>query len=855
VVVALALVEIAASFYLIGNLVKALAYRRLLRAGEDVPDPVGPPPPVAVIYLACEDVDRRALDSLARLRYGGSLHLIVHDDSRTRSGREAVEEAVQAVRAASSHPVLLLRRPERRGGKPGALNWILAETARLHEYFLLCDNDSVALADGFLPRALAHFADPGVAAVQFRNRGVVDPEDPPVIRLLAGAVDSFDVFARYAARCGLMPFLGHNAVVRTSAVLQAGGFAEGVLSDDIDLTVRLALAGRQVRYDPLIEFGERHPPSYGAFRRRCRKWAYGCMQILGRHLLPALRSRRLAAVQKLWLLDFASFYAFQSILIPYLLLAFVVGPLLGAPAPFGAQGAALAGSLVLLSILAPTLAAAEAQGRLRDWARTAWCCALVYGSSAFATARGVLEYAAGRAKEWVPTNARLPEGRLGLASLASAGYGAALIAVPCLAGPEVLLAPSSYLFIAVFLFAPLVHLHYREPAGAAARPRAGGPRASAARGRRAAAVSAALTAVAVGLALLRGSAAEAERRVEIRGDSLYVDGRRFQVRGIHYSPWPPGTGPAKGLPWPGDDVVEKDFDLLRGLHINTLLVHDAPRPVLDRASREGWMVIYTFTLNWQSIHDDVRFSRSVAEITAKVSELKDAPSLLLWSLGNEIPEWIFRELGGDFLAARLRALRDAVAAVDPLHPVTHQNWPVTRDLPLPFLEVVSFNLYPAWPREVVVRGYGEYIERDLKPIAGGRPLLITEFGMNTLETSPARQAETLGKCWEEIRRRTAGGVVFEFVDEWWKNYDNPLAPPDYWRRRHVPDDEQVHDLDPEEYYGIFTSQRTPKPAAETVRSMFAPSPRLRQAWFLAPLAALLLYTLYVFRREDRGGSG
>src|SRR6266700_4695209 len=115
------------------------------------------------------------------------------------------------------------------------------------------------------------------------------------------------------------------------------------------------------------------------------------------------------------------------------------------------------------------------------------------------------------------------------------------------------------------------------------------------------------------------------------------------------------------------------------------------------------------------------------------------------------------------------------------------------------MDIACFNLYAAWPREVVVAGYGEYVDGTLKPIAAGRPLLITEFGQNSLEASEKRQAVVLRESWEEIRAHTASGVVFEFADEWWKNYDNPIREGDYWLREYAPDDEKTHDLDPEEY--------------------------------------------------------
>jgi hypothetical protein len=63
--------------------------------------------------------------------------------------------------------------------------------------------------------------------------------------------------------------------------------------------------------------------------------------------------------------------------------------------------------------------------------------------------------------------------------------------------------------------------------------------------------------------------------------------------------------------------------------------------------------------------------------------------------------------------------------------------------------------------------------------------------------------------------------VFEFADEWWKNYDNPARAGDWWTRIPAPDDELHQDQDPEETYGLVRADRSAKPALEVVTRMFA----------------------------------
>lgn len=309
--------------------------------------------------------------------------------------------------------------------------------------------------------------------------------------------------------------------------------------------------------------------------------------------------------------------------------------------------------------------------------------------------------------------------------------------------------------------------------------------------------------------------------IEIRGDQLFVDGSSFVVKGIDYSPWRPGTGPGKNYPYPVADQIESDLKLIHSLNANTILVADPPEYVLDLAAKYDLKVLYSFYVDWKS------FGKGQADLSAKilmrVNQLKKKQALLGWVLGNEIPPIVIQNRGSHVIESELEALYRGVKSADPSHPVTHSNWPVTKDLDLRFLDIVSFNVYPLWPPEIVAQGYENYLRDVLKPIAGGKPLLVTEFGANSLEAGEQGQTRLLKQSWRGLRSAGAcGGIVFEFADEWWKNYDNPRLSSSYWDRQPAGDDEKTHDQDPEEYYGVMQANRQPKMAFKAVQQMFAP---------------------------------
>jgi hypothetical protein len=51
--------------------------------------------------------------------------------------------------------------------------------------------------------------------------------------------------------------------------------------------------------------------------------------------------------------------------------------------------------------------------------------------------------------------------------------------------------------------------------------------------------------------------------VRIAQRQFVVDGEPFFVRGIHYGPWRPGTGPNKQYPYPDLNGIAQDFEQIR----------------------------------------------------------------------------------------------------------------------------------------------------------------------------------------------------------------------------------------------------------------------------------------------------
>jgi cellulose synthase/poly-beta-1,6-N-acetylglucosamine synthase-like glycosyltransferase len=107
-----------------------------------------------------------------------------------------------------------------------------------------------------------------------------------------------DFEGRQAMRHPIL-FSGCCTLLRLDAVEAVGGFAFGHLTEDLDVTNRLWIAGWKGIYcGDVMNYGE-VPFTYSDFRRQQERWASGTARCLRDYFLPILQSRRLGWLDKL----------------------------------------------------------------------------------------------------------------------------------------------------------------------------------------------------------------------------------------------------------------------------------------------------------------------------------------------------------------------------------------------------------------------------------------------------------------------------------------------------------------------------------------------------------------------------
>lgn len=286
-------------------------------------------------------------------------------------------------------------------------------------------------------------------------------------------------------------------------------------------------------------------------------------------------------------------------------------------------------------------------------------------------------------------------------------------------------------------------------------------------------------------------------RPVVRGKFFFANGRKLYVRGTTYGTFALDDDGRERF---DSLTVERDFALMAANGINAVRVYTVPpRRLLDIAYRFGLRVMVG--LPWEqhvAFLDEADRGRAIeARLRADVKRCANHPAILCYAVGNEIPSSVVRWLGRERVERFIERLYRLVKAEDPAALVTYVNFPTTEYLQLPFLDFVSFNVY--LESEEPLRAY---LAR-LQNLAGDRPLVMAEIGLDSRRNGEEKQAEVLD--WQ-LRTIFASGCAGTFVYAW----------TDEWHRGGY----AIDDWD----FGLTRRDRTPKAALSVVRDAFAQVP-------------------------------
>lgn len=269
------------------------------------------------------------------------------------------------------------------------------------------------------------------------------------------------------------------------------------------------------------------------------------------------------------------------------------------------------------------------------------------------------------------------------------------------------------------------------------------------------------------------------------------------LKGVTYGPFAPGPD---GSPYPSPAQTRQDFEQMLALGANLVRVYTVPPPwFLDLAGERGLRVWVDIPWNQHArFVDRPDQRRAVRELVRRAAAACGPhPAVFALSVANELPPDAVRWAGAAATEAFLDELIATAREQAPECLCTFGNYPTTEFLRVRRADFVCFNVYLHDPR--VLRNY---LAR-LQTLAGERPLVLGEFGMDARREGASRQAALMGWTIETAcRAGLAGAVAYAFTDEWFK------------------DGRAVEDWQ----FGLTDRERRPRPAFETTRQAFATAP-------------------------------
>jgi beta-galactosidase len=173
-------------------------------------------------------------------------------------------------------------------------------------------------------------------------------------------------------------------------------------------------------------------------------------------------------------------------------------------------------------------------------------------------------------------------------------------------------------------------------------------------------------------------------------NGVYVNGERIALKGVNNHHDLGALGAAFN-----DRAAQRQLEMLQEMGANAVrMAHNPPAPeLLELTDRMGLLVVDEIFDSWQRKKTPLDFHLifdewSEPDLRAMLRRDRNHPSVILWSVGNEVGEQYTGEEG----AAIARRLHDIVREEDPTRPTTTaMNW-AKPDMPLPAaLDVVSLN--------------------------------------------------------------------------------------------------------------------------------------------------------------------
>ena len=281
--------------------------------------------------------------------------------------------------------------------------------------------------------------------------------------------------------------------------------------------------------------------------------------------------------------------------------------------------------------------------------------------------------------------------------------------------------------------------------------------------------------------------------VRVRAKFFFEGDKKFFIKGVTYGPFAPDAqGDYFGTP----EAAAKDFDMMVEAGVNLVRIYYVPpRWFLDLCASRGIRAL--ISIPWAEHLEFLNNPkiRNEAKKAVRDGVRKNAghPAVFGYLVGNEIPTTMVRWLGARQVTEFVEQLINIGREEDARALFSYASYPPTEYLLPQNSDFVTFNVYLHRQDD-----FDRYLAR-LQNLADDKPLILGEFGMDTIRHPEEEQAEMLRWHIESVvRGGLAGTIVYAWTDEWFRGGQEILD----WA------------------FGLVRRDRRKKPAFETVKSLF-----------------------------------
>ena len=226
------------------------------------------------------------------------------------------------------------------------------------------------------------------------------------------------------------------------------------------------------------------------------------------------------------------------------------------------------------------------------------------------------------------------------------------------------------------------------------------------------------------------------------------------VISVTYGPFPDEMEPS----------FEADFPRIAAAGFNSIRLYTLPHfELLDAALRHGLKVFGG--LEWGQTMDFRKRPGLVSGAKVRFVEWLRSkgghPAVAGVYVGNEVAADLVRWMGPDYVRKAIEELVAAGKETAPHLMFAYANYPSTEYLEPGNADFTAFNVYLEDPEQ-----FRDYLRR-LHHIAGDRPLVISEFGLDSRRNGLGKQAETLRWAARIAGEEEAAGLtVYAWSDRW-----------------------------------------------------------------------------------------